>query len=92
MVNTILDTELQQESGSQTLRNAAPQKQARASYAELAESRDQSATAPARANQAAQADATSPRVVFTFGVYVILLSAGLWATINVLRWFWHRLL
>jgi len=32
------------------------------------------------------------QLYFTVGLYGILLSSALWASINVLNWVWHKLL
>ena len=32
------------------------------------------------------------QVYFTVGVYGILLSSALWASVNILQWVWHKLL
>jgi hypothetical protein len=35
---------------------------------------------------------SAKQIYFKVCVYGILLAGGLWATINVLSWFWHKLL
>lgn len=32
------------------------------------------------------------QVYFTVGLYGILLSSALWASVNILQWIWHKLL
>jgi hypothetical protein len=32
------------------------------------------------------------QVYFTVGVYGILLSSALWASVSILQWVWHKLL
>ena len=35
---------------------------------------------------------SAKQVYFTVGVYGILLSSALWASVNALQWVWHKLL
>jgi hypothetical protein len=49
--------------------------------------------APAmRTTSLAAAPFSAKQLYFTVSVYGILLAGGVWATVNVLNWFWHKLL
>jgi len=87
LAETILDTELEQESGSKASVTALAQKSARVPHSDThtpASSVD--ATPSAHLNPLARHGAA------ILGLYAILISGGLWASVNLLRWFWHRLL
>jgi hypothetical protein len=47
----------------------------------------------AKAAEAVTAIANSPaRIYLTVGLYGLLFFGALWASLNLLHWFWHRLL
>lgn len=45
-----------------------------------------------RTTSVAAAPFSARQVYFTVSLYGVLLVGGVWATINVLNWFWHKLL
>jgi hypothetical protein len=78
---TILDTERQQTSVTMPA-----EKFARASHS------DAHATVAVDTSESAHLNRPIKHLVATVGLYAILISGGLWASINVLCWFWHQLL
>jgi len=45
-----------------------------------------------RTTSVAVAPFSAKQIYFTVGLYGVLLAGGVWATVNVLNWFWHKLL
>jgi hypothetical protein len=43
-------------------------------------------------NATAKAAAAPKDIFVTLGLYGVLLAGGLWASLNVIRWFWAHLL
>jgi hypothetical protein len=83
---TILHTERQRKAGSQVSVTLPAEKLARASHS------DAHASAAVDTTESAHLNRPIKHVVVTVGLYMILISGGLWASIDLLRWFWHQLL
>jgi len=87
MAETTLDTELQQKADSQTPVSTSAQRVARVTNSEV-----RTPAATAHNARSIQLNPPARQVAVMLGFYAIFISGGLWASINLLRWFWHRLL